>query len=165
MGQAGRSRSADHQELRGDIIRRVRENLPVDRGALATQYSVSQRTVTIVHNEVSTVLEAAVASDGANRRTVQNFDGAKLNRLRHGGAPGHYWLTQEQLGKLAGKSRGAIGHLENGHRKPTIRTLCAIAAALGVEPAELLRGEETQYDEGTRNRPHRMGAHDHAVAS
>jgi transcriptional regulator with XRE-family HTH domain len=41
------------------------------------------------------------------------------------------------LGKLAGKSRGAIGHLENGHRKPTIVTLNAIADALGVSPSEL----------------------------
>lgn len=169
MGQTGRRRSgADHQDLRGEIIRLRRDGLDVDRGALATKYNVSQRTVTIVRNEVDTVLEAAMASDGANRRTVQNFDGSKLYHFRRGGAG--LWLMQDQLGRLAGVSRGEIGHLERGQRKPTIRTLCAIAEALGVEPAELLHGEEAQYGEtltsgGAGHRAARLGTGNHQAAS
>lgn len=163
MGQAGRTRGAgDYQALKGEVIRLLRDGQPVDRAALATQFGVSQRMVSLTRIEVETVLNAAAASDGANRRTVQNFDGSKLYHLRRGGAPGGIWLTQHQLSVLAGKSRGAIGHLENGHRKPTIPTLRAIADALGVDPAELLReenGEQVRYG------PARLGHHDHAATS
>jgi DNA-binding XRE family transcriptional regulator len=129
------------QELRAEVIRIRRAGLPVNdatRRELAARYGVSQRMVTAVRQTVDGVLAAARASDGANRRTVEGFDGDHLRELRQGGAPGGHWLTQYQLGQLAGRSRGEIGHLENGHRRPTIITLNAIADALGVRPSELI---------------------------
>jgi DNA-binding XRE family transcriptional regulator len=131
------------QELRAEVIRIRRAGLPVGLGVrkeLAARYGVSQRTVAATDLTVRQVLAAARASDGANRRTVEGFDGDHLRELRQGGAPGGHWLTQYQLGQLAGRSRGEIGHLENGHRRPTIVTLNAIADALGVRPSELIRG-------------------------
>ena len=146
MGRAGRA-VADYQDLRAEIIRLRRDGLPVDRAELAGGYSVSQRAVTTMRAEVDQVLVAAEASDGANSRTVANFDGDRLRNLRRGGADGTgLWLTQEQLGRLANKSRAGIGHLERGNRKPTIRTLCAIADALGVNPSVLL-SEENSHGE------------------
>ena len=136
MNQPGRTR-AGTQPLRGEIIAARRAGSPVDVRELADRYGVGLRTVTSVRNEVDRVLTSARERDGANRRTVAAFCGDRLRTLRCGGAPGGLWLTQEMLGKLAGKSRGAIGHLENGHRKPTIVTLNAIADALGVSPSEL----------------------------
>jgi len=136
MNQAGRTR-ADTQPLRSEIIAARRDGLPVNVNDLAQRHGVGVRTVTSVRREVDRVLASARERDGANRRTVGDFDGDRLRTLRCGGAPGGLWLTQEMLGKLAGKSRGAIGHLENGHRKPTIVTLNAIADALGVSPSEL----------------------------
>jgi len=159
MSQAGRT--GGNQELRAEIMRLVRDGLPVDRGTLAARYGVSQRAVTVLRREVGPVI--AAATDGANRRTVQNFDGAKLNRLRRGQNPSGLWFTQEQLGKLAHRSRGAIGHLENDLRKPTIVTLNLIADALGVDPSDLLRGEEGY--EPARHGPARLGGHDHKAAS
>jgi DNA-binding XRE family transcriptional regulator len=114
------------------------------RRELAERYEVSQRMVTSVRQTVDGVLAAARASDGANRRTVEGFDGDRLRALRQGGAPGGHWLTQLQLGQLAGRSRGEVGHLENGHRRPTIVTLNAIADALGVRPSELIRESNGQ---------------------
>ena len=137
MNQAGRTSRADTQPLRGEIIAARRDGKPVDVRDLAARHGVGVRTVTSVRNQVDQVLTQARERDGANRRTVEAFDGDRLRQLRHGGAPGGIWLTQQQLGDLAGKSRGAIGHLENGHRKPTIVTLNAIADALGVTPSEL----------------------------
>lgn len=151
MGQSGRVADAVHQDLRGEIIRLLRAGLAVDRGALAAQFGVSQRTVTAIRGDVEPVLAAATARDGANRRTVQNFDGKKLRHLRCGGAPGGVWYTQEQLGKLADRSRGEVGHLENNHRKPTIVTMNAIADALGVHPSELLLDEENSSYEQARH--------------
>jgi transcriptional regulator with XRE-family HTH domain len=73
-------------------------------------------------------------------RTVREFDGAKLFALRQGRQ-----LMQEELGKLAGVSRGEIGHLERGHRKPTIRTWRNLASALEVDADDLLgSGDEQQ---------------------
>ena len=139
MGQAGQPRS---QQLRAEIIRLRRAGLFVDRDLkrqLATQFGVSQRVVAEVNTEVSQVLASATERDGANRRVVTEFDGDKLYHLRRDPRPGGLWLSQAQVGKLAGKSRGAIGHLERGHRKPTILTLVAIADALGVHPSALIK--------------------------
>ncbi len=55
----------------------------------------------------------------------------KLRRMRH--------LTQEKLGELAGLHPSYIGQLERGQRTPSVNTLDAIAAVLGVEPALLVK--------------------------
>src|SRR5262245_56744658 len=115
MSHAGRT--AESQPLRGEIIAALRAGSPVDVKELAARHGVGVRTVSAVRNQVSKVLTSARERDGANRRTVADVDGDRLRELRCGGGPGGYYLTQAQLGKLANRSRGAIGHLENGHRK------------------------------------------------
>ncbi len=52
-------------------------------------------------------------------------------------------LSQEQLAHKAGLSLGAIQAVESGRKSPTLRTLGAIAGALGVPAWELL----TPYDD------------------
>jgi transcriptional regulator with XRE-family HTH domain len=48
-------------------------------------------------------------------------------------------LTQEQLRKRAGVSRGYLADLEAGHRKnPSVKVLRRLAKALGVPVTELL---------------------------
>jgi transcriptional regulator with XRE-family HTH domain len=84
------------------------------------------------------------ADDAALRfggRTVQEFDGAKLFTLRR-----ERLLMQEELGHLASVSRGEIGHLERGVRKPTVRTWRNLAAALGVDADLLLSKDGDERD-------------------
>ncbi|MGF1472007.1 MAG: helix-turn-helix domain-containing protein [Rubrobacteraceae bacterium] len=61
--------------------------------------------------------------------------GANLRRLRLEAA-----LTQRELATQAGVSQDLITRVENG-RKPHPTTVRKLAAALGVEPAELVRDE------------------------
>ncbi|WP_319661467.1 helix-turn-helix transcriptional regulator [Streptomyces sp. MI02-7b] len=48
-------------------------------------------------------------------------------------------MTQESLGERAGVDRQAISLIENGHASPLLDTLIAIADALGVPLAHLVR--------------------------
>lgn len=47
-------------------------------------------------------------------------------------------MTQAKLAKLVGVSRAAISALESGQQGVSIPTLCLIAAALELNPGELL---------------------------
>jgi transcriptional regulator with XRE-family HTH domain len=47
-------------------------------------------------------------------------------------------FSQEELAKASGVSVDAIGKLERGQRGAQPRTTRKLAAALGVEPAELM---------------------------
>ena len=49
-------------------------------------------------------------------------------------------LSQRGLGRLAGISSGTVFRLENGFRGAYPATVRKLAAALGVPPAELVRG-------------------------
>jgi len=49
-------------------------------------------------------------------------------------------FSQEQLAAETGLDRVAIGYLEQGRRKPTVRTLHRIAKGLGTTLEELLKG-------------------------
>jgi len=49
-------------------------------------------------------------------------------------------LSQEEVGFRASLHRTEIGMLERGTRLPRIDTLVKVAAAVGVEPSELLEG-------------------------
>ena len=51
-------------------------------------------------------------------------------------------MSQEELSFKSGLHRTYISDAERGNRNLTIRTLVAIARALGVKPAELLEGIE-----------------------
>lgn len=135
MGQPQRARKADDPALRAEVERLRRAGLPLNRKALAAQFGVGEGTVQQVRSEISREL-AAEAGPGAafGGRTVQEFDGAQLLEARR-----HKLLMQDELAEMAGVSRGEIGHLERGHRKPTLRTLRNLAAALGVDAADLLK--------------------------
>jgi transcriptional regulator with XRE-family HTH domain len=49
-------------------------------------------------------------------------------------------VSQEALADLAGVHRTYISHLELGKGAPTLDTIVRVASALGVDPAELVRG-------------------------
>ncbi len=49
-------------------------------------------------------------------------------------------LSQEALADVAGVHRTMVGHVERGEATPTIRTVVRLADALGIDPAELVRG-------------------------
>jgi transcriptional regulator with XRE-family HTH domain len=60
--------------------------------------------------------------------------GKRINEARKK-IPG---MTQEQLGRLVSLTRTSITNIEHGKQKLLLHTLCDIADALGVEPAQLL---------------------------
>ena len=51
-------------------------------------------------------------------------------------------LTLRELEERSGVAYNTIWHLENGKREAQPRTLRKLAAALGVEPSELVKVEE-----------------------
>ncbi len=64
-------------------------------------------------------------------------DRAKLRRLRREAA-----LSQQELAERANTTQETISRLEQGHHAARGRTLRKLAEALGVEPKELMKGEE-----------------------
>lgn len=50
-------------------------------------------------------------------------------------------MTQEQLCEFAGISVDAVNRIENGTRVPTLSTLSALAKALEVDVADLVRSD------------------------
>lgn len=52
-------------------------------------------------------------------------------------------MSQEQLAFEADMKRSYVSDLERGTRNPSVRALGRLAAALGVEPPDLLRPTET----------------------
>jgi transcriptional regulator with XRE-family HTH domain len=56
-----------------------------------------------------------------------------LNRM-------HAALSQEELARLVGLHRTEISLMERGGRRPRLDTLLQLAAAVEVEPADLLDG-------------------------
>ncbi len=65
------------------------------------------------------------------------IDGAKLKRLRE-----QQFLTREELAEQVGSHRDHIGRLERDEvTNPRMATIRKLAAALGVDPAELVKGE------------------------
>lgn len=48
------------------------------------------------------------------------------------------FMTQQELAEAAGVRWTTISQIENGHRIPRFSTIKALAAALGVDPAELV---------------------------
>ena len=49
-------------------------------------------------------------------------------------------VSQERLAEMAGVHRTYVGHLELGRGSPTLDTIVRVAAALDVDPAELVSG-------------------------
>ena len=64
-------------------------------------------------------------------------DGQKLRQLRVEMA-----LSLRALKERSGVAYDTINKLENGHRPARLVTIRKLADALGVEPKELMKGEE-----------------------
>ena len=63
-------------------------------------------------------------------------DGAKLRELRR-----RRMLSLRELGERSGVAFDNINKLENEQRRAQPRTIRKLAEALGVEPHELMKGE------------------------
>lgn len=55
-------------------------------------------------------------------------------------------LSQEELGERASLTRNYIGMIERGETSPTLDSVAAIAAALGLEPVALLQRQRGVED-------------------
>lgn len=64
-------------------------------------------------------------------------DGQRLRQLRVERA-----LSLRALGERSGATFATINNLENGNRPARLVTIRKLAEALGVEPKELMKGEE-----------------------
>jgi transcriptional regulator with XRE-family HTH domain len=65
------------------------------------------------------------------------YVGDNLKRLRVLNA-----LTQAELAQKAGLTPAAVARIERNEAEPRMTTLRKLAEALGVEPYELVKGEE-----------------------
>jgi DNA-binding XRE family transcriptional regulator len=145
MAHAPRRRKADDPALRAEVEELRRAGLPINRADIAARHGVSSSVVQTVRSEIDQVIaaepayerqpdpepEPATARPGG--RTVTEFDGTCLRALRRDRR-----LMQDELALMAGVSRGEIGHLERGHRKPTLRTLRNLEKALEVPAGTML---------------------------
>jgi XRE family transcriptional regulator, regulator of sulfur utilization len=66
-----------------------------------------------------------------------DVDGERLRQLRVEKA-----LSLRALGEITGVAFDTISKLENGHRPARLVTIRKLAEALGVEPRELMKGED-----------------------
>jgi transcriptional regulator with XRE-family HTH domain len=64
-------------------------------------------------------------------------DGERLRQLRREQA-----LSQRDLSGITGIAHDSISQLETGKREAQPRTIRKLADALGVEPRELMKGED-----------------------
>ena len=51
-------------------------------------------------------------------------------------------VSQEELAERSGLHRTYVGSVERGERNVSLRNICRLAWALGVDPNELLKGIE-----------------------
>jgi transcriptional regulator with XRE-family HTH domain len=65
------------------------------------------------------------------------YVGDNLKRLRVLNA-----LTQEELSQKAGLTPAAVARIERNEAEPRMTTLRKLAEALGIEPHELVKGED-----------------------
>jgi transcriptional regulator with XRE-family HTH domain len=65
------------------------------------------------------------------------IDGSRLRRLRRERA-----LSQRDLSRMTGIAYDTISRLETGKQEAQPRTLRKLAQMLGVEPKELMKGDE-----------------------
>ena len=57
-------------------------------------------------------------------------------------------MTQEQVADAAGVSRGYLGELESGRRRPSFEGVVRVARALDIELVELIQTYEARLREG-----------------
>lgn len=68
--------------------------------------------------------------------------GLNLQRLRR-----ERGLSQEQLAHLSGAPRAYLSGAEAGRRNATLKTIAALARALDVDPADLLKEPDLQKED------------------
>jgi len=153
MTQPTRARKSDDPALRADIEAQRRNGHAVNRREMAAKHGVTESAVRTAVLEINASLGSERPRSRPGGRTVTDFSGRQLHDFRH-------WarLKQDQLGTMAKVSRGEIGHLELGHRKPTLVTLANLESALGI-PAGWLQGMRDDagkavLDDEGRVRPH-----------
>jgi transcriptional regulator with XRE-family HTH domain len=61
----------------------------------------------------------------------------KLKALREEGV-----LSQRELARMANLAEGRVWRIEKGFSEVHPQTICKLAQVLGVEPKELVKGEE-----------------------
>lgn len=127
MGQTQRRRKADDPALRAEVERLRRDGQPINRAELAARFGVTTSVVQVVRSEIDHLISTEPAPRRPGGRTVANFSGTQLRAYRTAAR-----LMQDELGERAEVSRGEIGHLELAHRRPTLKTLRNLEAALGV---------------------------------
>jgi transcriptional regulator with XRE-family HTH domain len=66
-----------------------------------------------------------------------DVDGARLRRVRRAHA-----LSQRDLSRMTGIAFDTISRLETGKQRAQPRTIRRLADVLGVEPRELMKGED-----------------------
>lgn len=69
---------------------------------------------------------------------IVRFDGQKLRDLREGRKWDQMRLATEARQHGAGVTQSTVSRLEAGKHEPTLRTIAALAAALGVDEVALL---------------------------
>jgi transcriptional regulator with XRE-family HTH domain len=124
-----RIRKADDPALRAEIERLRRAGQSINREDMAQRFGVTTSVVQVVRSEIDHLLstEDSAPRRRAGGRTVADFSGSQLRAYRTARR-----LMQDELGQMAGVSRGEIGHLELAHRKPTLKTLRNLEHALTV---------------------------------
>ena len=59
-------------------------------------------------------------------------------------------LSHEKIADIAAVHRTAVGHIENGTRKPSLFVFIKLARALNMKPSELLRRAEEKLSSDSR---------------
>lgn len=94
---------------------------------------------------MSEIWDNLITHPASRSRAVPGFDSAKLRHLRIA----HAMLTQAELARAAGISRGAVSHLEQGRRQPMVTTLRGLCLALNCDPGDLISDEGIEHDAGS----------------
>jgi transcriptional regulator with XRE-family HTH domain len=81
---------------------------------------------------------------GSGARMMDGFAGRlKRLRVRRG-------YSQCELAERAGLTQGALSHLEQGRRNPTMQTIYRLADALDLPPGDLLNWDDWAPRRGQR---------------
>lgn len=136
MPQGQRATKVSDPRLRAHVETLRRNGEAVNRKDVAEQFGCSVGTVQAVRTMVDEKLAAEAhvsVQEFTGGRLVQEFNGQKLYYFRKF----VLFAEQAELAKMARVSRGEVGHLERGLRKPTLKTLRKLADALNVDYKDL----------------------------
>ena len=130
-GKAGRRLRWTREAVLAAIRARWEAGLPVGSATMQRDASALFKRASAYYGKWSAALEAAGIEETTGRNIGAAIYGTRRLRLARG-------YTVAHLAAKAGISGGHLSQLERGIYLPTRQTAEAIAAALGVEVAELL---------------------------